>query len=77
MGENCLTCKHNMYINLKVDWFDCSHPTVIARGSKWQAGDPAIMNYRTADIPASRIDEIGECPTYEPVAALSLSEGGK
>jgi len=63
---NCLTCKHNTYIALNVEWFDCCHPLTLERGPKWQPGDPAMVNLRTGDVPRSRISEISHCPTYEP-----------
>lgn len=68
-GNTCLTCRHNTYLGVTRDWVDCCHPLTIERGPKWQPGDPAMVNYRTSDVRTSRIDEIGECPTYE-LAAL-------
>lgn len=63
---NCLTCKHNTYIGIKSDWFDCSHPITLELGVRWERGAPAMVDYRTSDVPASRVKELGNCPTYEP-----------
>lgn len=64
-GANCLTCRHNGYIGLATDWFDCVHPKTLERGPRWQIGDPAMVNYRTADVHVSRIADLGECAAYE------------
>lgn len=82
MGEgraanSCLTCRHNTYREISTDWFDCCHPVTIARGPKWQPGDPAMVNYRTGDVPVSRIGEMGDCPAFEAFASTPAAEGGE
>ena len=64
--QDCRTCKHNLYAEIKDrEFFDCLHPIALARGPKWERGDPSIVDMRTADFRMSEIDRIGDCPTWE------------
>lgn len=51
--SDCRTCKHNTYAGSPAitDWVDCSHPITIAKTPKPEAGDPAWVNFMTADRP--------------------------
>lgn len=65
---DCRTCKHNSYLSdpgIK-GWVSCSHPLTVQKQPRWEKGDPAWINALTGDMPLSRIDEIGDCPTHEP-----------
>jgi hypothetical protein len=65
--RDCRTCKHNTYIgNPSIrEWVDCNHPITRARQGKPQPGDPAMVDYRTADMHVSEIHNLRDCPTYE------------
>jgi hypothetical protein len=66
--NNCLSCFWNIYKDHESPThFDCCHPVTNERGPQWQRGDPGMVNLRTADVPISRIDEIGDCPTFKPI----------
>jgi hypothetical protein len=63
---DCRTCKFNSYIDTGItDFVDCCHPITFDRGPRWQKGDPAMVNYRTADVHISQIHNLADCPTYE------------
>lgn len=68
--RDCRTCKHNSYgesPEIK-DWVHCVHPVTIAKGPKWEAGDPAMVGYRTSDV---RVRDFADlhfpCETWEPL----------
>lgn len=66
---DCRTCKHNTYIDIKdCQWVCCSHPSTILKTPRWAEGDPAWVNLMTADIPVSRLSELGNCTTFEAAA---------
>jgi len=65
MTRDCRTCAHNTYREIKTEWVSCSHPVTLAKIPKLEKGDPAFVDYRTSDVPVSRISEIGFCPAYE------------
>ncbi len=50
---DCRSCKHNTYSgNASIEgWVDCSHPVTIAKSPRPEAGDPAWVNFMTADRP--------------------------
>lgn len=65
--RNCLTCKHNSYrgqAGIK-QWVSCCHPVSLAKTPRWEDGDPAMVSYRTGDVPISQIHELNNCPTWE------------
>ena len=70
--RDCRTCEHNSYKDLKEvkDWVHCCHPVTIERGPKWQAGDPAMVGFRTSDV---RVRDLGDltfpCSGWEDIAA--------
>lgn len=66
MANDCRTCKHNSYKDIKTDWVHCSHPITIRKMPKWERGDPAFVSLRTGDLHISGIGDIGDCPTWEP-----------
>lgn len=69
--RDCRTCKHNTYIeHASIGWFDCSHPTTFEKRVRWEKGDPAMVEYRTADVPISEIDRFENCPTWEGTTAV-------
>lgn len=63
--RDCRTCKWNMYLPKITDFVDCNHPITFERHVRHQEGDPAIVNFRTADISVDEIDRLKDCPTYE------------
>ena len=68
---DCRTCVHNGYLYADVgDFIDCIHPVAMEKGPRWQKGDPAIVNWRTADVAVRDIPKMGECPTYERAPSL-------
>lgn len=68
-GQDCRTCRHNTYIALAdCEWVDCNHPITLAKGPRWEKGDPAFVNMRTSDLPLSRLSEVADCACWEPVA---------
>ncbi len=66
--RDCRTCFHNTYRAIKdCDYVDCMHPVTLARGPRHQQGDPAMVNWRTADVHLRDIHHFKDCPTWEPV----------
>ncbi len=64
--SDCRTCKHNSYIGIgESDWVTCNHPITLAKEPRWEKGDPAMVNYRTGDVPIREINNLQECPTFE------------
>lgn len=65
---DCRTCKHNSYRGLANSiadgWVSCVHPVTLAKEPKWEAGDPAMVSYRTGDVPVSQIHNLADCPTW-------------
>jgi hypothetical protein len=75
MTGDCRTCQHNSYHGTRIEgWVSCCHPVTLAKSPRWEKGDPAFVNWMTGDVHVSRIDEIGECPVYEPVKAMESSD---
>jgi len=67
--SDCRTCKHNTYIDIKdCSHFCCCHPITLARGPKRQDGDPAMVDFRTSDVPLRDLEYFQNCPTYESAA---------
>lgn len=66
MSDDCRDCAFNSYAGFDRDWVSCNHPVTLAKTPKWQEGDPAFVNYRTADVPVSQIHELQDCPTWAP-----------
>lgn len=64
---DCRTCKHNTYKDIVTDFVDCCHPTTIKKAPNWERGDPAFINWMTADLHVSRINELGDCPAHETI----------
>lgn len=65
---DCRTCQHNTYRNIKdCDFVSCAHPTTLARGPRWEEGDPAMVNFRTGDVSISQIHNLQNCPTYTAI----------
>ena len=62
---DCRTCQHNSYIQQNNGWVNCHHPVTLAKQPKWTEGDPAMVSYRTGDVPLSQIAELDNCPTWE------------
>ena len=67
---DCRTCRYNTYINLPGgDWVSCSHPTVIAKTPKFTDGDPAWVNFMTADMRTKdallMFSSHGKCEAYQ------------
>jgi hypothetical protein len=64
--RDCRDCFHNSYLGhpLIDDWVSCSHPATLAKGPRWEKGDPAMVNYRTGDVPLSEILNLQDCPTW-------------
>lgn len=65
--RDCRTCRHNSYLGIEsiVGWFDCSHPITFEKRTRWANGDPAMVNYRTGDVPLSQIHHFAHCPAWE------------
>jgi hypothetical protein len=67
MRNDCRNCDFNTYKNINEhDWVSCCHPITIAKSVKWEPGDPAFVNYRTADVSMSDIQYMADCPTWAP-----------
>lgn len=65
---DCRTCIHNSYRELASvnrEWVSCSHPVTLLRGPQWEKGDPAMVSFRTGDVPMSQISELADCPTFQ------------
>jgi hypothetical protein len=63
--SDCRTCDFNSYRNIGVtDFVVCNHPITLARGPRWQEGDPAMVNWRTADVRIRDIENFEDCPTW-------------
>lgn len=77
--SDCRTCRHNLYIGQPPikDWVDCGHPVTFAKRVNWEKGDPAMVNYRTGDVPVREIHNLQECPTYEAAATSSAPRDPK
>ena len=67
MGD-CRTCKHNTYGGNRaiLGWVSCEHPVTVAKTPQWRQGDPAMVSYRTGDVPISQIHSLQDCPCWEP-----------
>ena len=65
--RDCRTCKHNSYLYAIAirGWFNCTHPITLRKGPDWEEGDPAMVNFRTADVPMEKIRDFQNCPTWE------------
>lgn len=76
MSNDCRNCFHNTYRAIKdCTHFDCVHPVTLARGPRWQSGDPAMVNFRTSDVPLRDIEYFSDCPTWEPGPAPTNEVG--
>lgn len=66
LKQDCRNCRHNTYVDI-VDcrWVDCIHPITLAKGPRWEPGDPSFVNMRTADLPLSRLSEVADCPCWQ------------
>jgi hypothetical protein len=56
---------HNTYKTIGTEWVSCAHPITLKKLPDWKRGDPAMVNYRTGDVPISEIKELANCPTWE------------
>jgi hypothetical protein len=65
VANDCRTCAHNTYYGVTNEWVSCAHPITRAKTPDWKEGDPAMVSYRTGDVPASEIRELANCPTWE------------
>lgn len=66
--ENCRTCQHNTYSDIKdCDFVSCSHPITIRKTPRPEAGDPIWVNALTADMKISAMPSysMDSCPTWE------------
>lgn len=65
--SDCRRCKYNSYVGTPAikGWVDCGHPITWAKTPKWEKGDPAMVGYRTGDVPVSEIHNLLNCPTFE------------
>ena len=68
--NDCRTCKHNTYgPTISAEWVSCSHPKTIAKTPRLEGGDPAWVNFMTADMPVSQMVGLfgcnGACAAYE------------
>lgn len=64
--NDCRNCKHNSYLPDITYWVSCGHQITIAKQPKYEAGDPAFVTWSFSDFQASRVPELGDCPTFEP-----------
>lgn len=66
--NDCRTCRHNTYGDSPsiTDWVHCMHPVTAAKTPRWETDDPAMVGYRTGDVPVSQIHNLRDCPTFEP-----------
>jgi hypothetical protein len=70
---DCRTCKHNTYIDIKnCSHVCCCHPVTIKKAVRWEKGDPAMVNFRTSDVPLRDIGYFQDCPAYEAAAQVNL-----
>ena len=69
MGRHpCKTCTWELYGADIPEWIDCRHPVTLAKKGRWEKGDPAMVDWRTADVNIARDGHaLMDCPTYEPV----------
>ena len=66
-ARDCRDCTHNSYRKLnETNFVSCSHPVTLAKEPRWEAGDPAIVNWRTADVHVRELWQLQDCPTWEP-----------
>ena len=66
MGD-CRDCAHNTYRNIKnCDFVHCDHPITLARGPRWEAGDPWFVSWRTGDVHVREMAQFDGCPTHTP-----------
>lgn len=68
--SDCRTCKHNTYLGLKAStgWVDCCHPKTLAKVPKVEPGDPAWVNFMTADRTIESMKNLlacGACEAWE------------
>ena len=63
--RDCRTCVHNTFYGVTNEWVSCSHQITVRKTPSWKEGDPAMVSYRTGDVPASEIRELAGCPTWE------------
>ena len=71
---DCRTCKHNSYRDIKTDFVSCCHPMTLAKSPRPADGDPAWVNYMTADIHISRLADLDSCPTWEAAKVVHAIE---
>jgi hypothetical protein len=65
---DCRTCKHNTYIDIKdCSHVSCGHPITRAKEPRFATGDPAMVNFRTGDVPLRDLEYFQDCAAYEAV----------
>lgn len=67
--QDCRTCKHNTYVNSNIpNWVSCGHPITLRKQPRFEAGDPAFVNFMTGDLPVADIGYLQDCAAYETAA---------
>lgn len=75
---DCRNCDFNTYKDAGTsDWMSCCHPTAIRKLAKWEPGDPAIISYRTADVPIRDIQYMADCSAWAPLHFGDLVGGSR
>lgn len=68
--RDCRDCFHNTYVDSinVIGWVDCSHPITVEKTPRPQKGDPAWVNFMTADKTVEEMFSLMQdkkCPAWE------------
>jgi hypothetical protein len=73
--DDCRNCRFNTYAEIDgCKFVSCGHPVTIAKMPQWQPGDPAFVSYRTSDVAVTDLNNLDDCPAWEPRTPQDTTE---